>query len=331
MHMTQELFRLITLLNDTMLSLNDRDEVCHEFCRSFLSTNWVKISMFQAVASSDLSRLLELGRKFCLGRTNYTAAVLCLDHVFKISNQATNLSGQLATTNLPSFFDYARLIKKVALDVDPSKDAAVQKLLGIRLLSSNNFLIPGQTELYNLLKSSPSPIQLRETDKGLVLPGRELSKVVKGTLGERLRKTLSHMGTIDMMKGWPLSTTLLFIRRDFSLPLRAGAESLAIRQVIHDKLPFDTTALCSIIEYACGFLVVSMSCSKPNVRGVDMPRGAILPRTWFQAALTNLPKDRIIKKSPSYVLVEPLTDLLQRVASRSDAGLYFVFCTIGGR
>jgi hypothetical protein len=30
-HMAQELLRLATLLNDTMLSSNDRDEVCHEF------------------------------------------------------------------------------------------------------------------------------------------------------------------------------------------------------------------------------------------------------------------------------------------------------------
>jgi hypothetical protein len=61
-------------------------------------------------------------------------AVLCFDRVFKLSNQATNLSGQLATTNLPPFLNYIRLLK-VPLHLDPSKDAAVQKLLCIRLLS----------------------------------------------------------------------------------------------------------------------------------------------------------------------------------------------------
>jgi hypothetical protein len=168
--------------------------------------------MFQAVASMDLSRLLQLGRKFCLERTNHVAAVLCLDHVFGISHQATSLSGQHATTNLPAFFDYVRLLKKVAFDLDPSKDVAVQKLLGIQLLSRNDFLIPRQTELYSLLKSSPSPIQLRESDEGLAVPKRELSEVVKGSLCERLRRTLSPIGTVNTMKGWPLSTTLPFIR-----------------------------------------------------------------------------------------------------------------------
>jgi hypothetical protein len=122
------------------------------------------------------------------------------------------MSGQQATTNLPAFFDYARLLKKVALVLDPSKDAAVQKLLGIQLLSNNDFLIPSQTELYSLLKSSPSPIQLRETDEGLAVPERGLFKVVKRSLYERLQRTLEPIGTVDGMKDWPLSATLLFIR-----------------------------------------------------------------------------------------------------------------------
>jgi hypothetical protein len=103
-----------------------------------------------------------------------------------------------------------------------------------------------------------------------------------------------------------------------------------IRQVIHDELPIDKTALCDVLEYACSFLVVSMSYPKPNMRGVDLPRKAVLPRTWLQAALANLPKDPLVDKSLSYALVEPLANLLQQVASRSNAGLCFVFCTIGG-
>jgi hypothetical protein len=57
---------------------------------------------------------------------------------------------------------------------------------------------------------------------------------------------------------------------------------------------------------------------------------AVLPRTWVQAALARLPPDPLVDQSLSYVLVEPLADLLQQVASQSNAGLCFGFCTIGG-
>jgi hypothetical protein len=111
---------------------------------------------------------------------------------------------------IPAFLDYVRLLKKVALNLNPSNDVAVQKLLGIQLLPSNDFSIPIQTELHNLLKSSP--MKLQENNEGLTVPGRELSKVVKASLDERLRRTLSLIGTIDIIRDWSLSKTLLFIR-----------------------------------------------------------------------------------------------------------------------
>jgi hypothetical protein len=103
-----------------------------------------------------------------------------------------------------------------------------------------------------------------------------------------------------------------------------------IRQIVHDELPIDTIALCGVLEYTCGSLVVSMSYSKPDIMGVDMPHKAVLPRTWLQAALARHPPDPLVDQSLSYVLVEPLADLLQQVASQSNAGLCFGFCTIGG-
>jgi hypothetical protein len=50
-----------------------------------------------------------------------------------------------------------------------------------------------------------------------------------------------------------------------------------IRKVFHDELHIDTAALCGVVEYACGLLVGSISCTKPTVRAVDMSRKAVLP------------------------------------------------------
>jgi len=114
-----------------------------------------------------------------------------------------------------------------------------------------------------------------------------------------------------MMKSWTLSTTLLFTR-----------------QVIHDKFPIDT-ALCGVLEYACCLLIVSIGCTKPNVRGVHATQGSP-SQTRFQTALANLPENPLLEQSLPYVLVEPLTDLLRRVAIRLDTGPCIVFGTIGG-
>jgi hypothetical protein len=155
-------------------------------------------------------QLLKLGRKFCSSGTNIVSAVLCFDHAFDISHQATVLSGQDATANLPAFFDYARLLKKVAFELDPSKDVAVQKLLGIQLSSKNEFLIPIQTELHRLLKSTQ--MRLLESPEGMTASGTRLSEAVKISLRERLVRTLSLMGTVERSKDWPLSASLFFIR-----------------------------------------------------------------------------------------------------------------------
>jgi hypothetical protein len=102
----------------------------------------------------DLSQLVQLGQKFCLEHMNHVAAVLCFDYVSKIFHQAISSGGQHSTANLSAFFNYAQLLKKMALDLNPSKDIAVQELLGVQPLSNNDFLIPIQTELHNLLESS---------------------------------------------------------------------------------------------------------------------------------------------------------------------------------
>jgi len=169
-----------------------------------------QISMFQAIVSMDLSRLLQLGRNFCLERTNPAAAILCLDHVFSVSHQATSLTGKQATSNLPAFFNYARLLKKMALSPDASKDLAIQKLLGIQPSSNGGFLIPTRTELHTLLKGSQ--IRLQVTDKGMVVPGQKLPEAIKVSLRERLGRTLSLVGVVERIKDWPLSANVLFIR-----------------------------------------------------------------------------------------------------------------------
>jgi hypothetical protein len=158
----------------------------------------------------DLSQLLQIGQKFCSSGTNIVAAVLCFDHAFGPSHQATVLSGKQAATNLPAFFDYARLINKLALELDPSKDKTVQKLLGIQLPSSNEFLIPTQTELHSWLKNSP--MQFLKTSEGMTVSGTELSGLVTTSLRRRFQQTLSLMGTLERIKDWPLSGSLLFIR-----------------------------------------------------------------------------------------------------------------------
>jgi hypothetical protein len=165
--------------------------------------------MFRAIVSMDLSQLLQLGQKFCSNGTNIVAAVLCFDHAFRVgpSHQTTALSGEQATTNLPAFFNYTRVLKQVALELDPSEDPAVQNLLGIQLRSSDEFFISNRTELHSLLKRSP--MQSRKTNDGMAVPRAELRRVVKASLLKRLEQTL---GTVERIKDWPFSASVLFIR-----------------------------------------------------------------------------------------------------------------------
>jgi hypothetical protein len=67
---------------------------------------------------------------------------------------------------------------------------------------------------------------------------------------------------------------------------------------------------------------------KLDVRGIDIQHKAVLPQSWLQITSANPGEDPPIDKSLSYVLVEPLVDLLQRVASRFTAGLFLISRTI---
>lgn len=153
--------------------------------------------MFEAIMSMELSQLQQLGQKF-FERANIVATILCFDHVFHASR-----STEITTRHLPIILEYARL-----LSLDPSEDPSVQKLLGIHPMPGGKlFLVPSQTTLYSALKDLP-----KSFNDEVQVTGRELLLEARTLLRSRLRRSLSLVMTIKVLKAWPLATSLQFVR-----------------------------------------------------------------------------------------------------------------------
>jgi hypothetical protein len=170
--------------------------------------------MFQAIVSMDRSKLLELGRKFCLGGTNIVAPILCFDHAFDASNRAIVLSGEHVADNLLAFFDYARLLNKVARDANLAEEVAIQKLLAIQPFSTNKLFVPVHTKFYSLLKKTQMRLGDIQDPDGMMIPRKSLTRAVTESFHQYLLRTLSQVGTVENTIDWPLATRLLYIRLD---------------------------------------------------------------------------------------------------------------------
>jgi hypothetical protein len=155
--------------------------------------------------SMELSHLRQLGKRF-FKRTNIMAAILCFDHVFRAISPTTGVSSQQAMENLPILLEYIRL-----LTLNPSEFESIRKLLGIQELSRNYFLIPTETTFFTVLKQLHM-FTGSSSDEGTRISGRELPQAAKIFLHHRLRHPLSLVTTVNVLRDWPLPTSLPFVR-----------------------------------------------------------------------------------------------------------------------
>jgi hypothetical protein len=84
----------------------------------------------------------------------------------------------------------------------------------------------------------------------------------------------------------------------------------------------DKTVLCDILEYTFGSFAVSMNYQHPEVRREGSLHKVVLPRSWLRVHLEKLKRGILVDMSLSYVLVEPVSELLQNVYSQSREGLF---------
>lgn len=86
--------------------------------------------MFQAIAASDFSALVMLGKKLHHEFNDVIAAVLCLDNVFNRPFKFQNLSYAEISQILEAFLLYAEELRKISFHYHPYSDPNVQRLFG---------------------------------------------------------------------------------------------------------------------------------------------------------------------------------------------------------
>lgn len=97
--------------------------------------------------------------------------------------------------------------------------------------------------------------------------------------------------------------------------IRLLIETLEYRHVVDRKIPIDVRVLCNFVDKLCGSIVVANSLDRNSTL-----HGVALPRSWFFNTVHHLARLGHQNLRLAWLYLQPLTSLLQRICSGSDAG-----------
>jgi hypothetical protein len=149
--------------------------------------------MFQAIIARDAKQLQQLGFKFY--DDNKPAALLCLDQIFIAPPLIQGATIQETISSLEMFYAYTRLVHDIAGHADPCNDRPVQKLFAFEVSREDVFSIHPGTFLYGEVADQQA-LFFRGADGKRLVSRRDLSRVLKHSLGERLRSRVMQENEI---------------------------------------------------------------------------------------------------------------------------------------
>ncbi|KAJ7151710.1 hypothetical protein C8R46DRAFT_1357916 [Mycena filopes] len=143
-----------------------------------------QIAMFQAIANRENSKLQSLAQSFHRSH-DQPAALLCLDHRFRVIPKIPALPVDALAGFLEFFLVYVKLLYHVAFNLDPCNSSAASKLFGYRK-ANENYVIPQGTFIR-------LGFPTRSAEETILLSGPELREVLHRLLKEHLnRKTMEE-------------------------------------------------------------------------------------------------------------------------------------------
>jgi hypothetical protein len=149
--------------------------------------------MFDAIVSSNSSRLLSMGEAQYLMEDLPHVALLCLDHALVTAPQIQSaVSASEVSTMLEGYDMYGNLTRNVLRSIQ-CDDPKLQQLLGFNLAVDSSGLSRGQAGEYkilptSMLKSRISEAVLRTEAGDPIILGAHLSALIHRTLSKRLRQ-----------------------------------------------------------------------------------------------------------------------------------------------
>lgn len=141
--------------------------------------------MFQAIVIGDFVQLEQLGLKL-YREDNKPAALLCLDHIFVVPPYIDRPTIEATISTLEMFFAYTRLLHDIACLDDPCNNLPAQKLFAFQASRAEAFSISPGALLYDEV-ADQQMLFSQEKDGKRSVPRRDLSRVLKTLLGNRLR------------------------------------------------------------------------------------------------------------------------------------------------
>jgi hypothetical protein len=192
-------FHQLLKLSEQILSSSlegiDRNEVSHFLnMTSARHLEHSKISMFKAISTGSMPQLQRLGAKF-YDSDNIAATLLCLENVFnKVAPHLQAASISEVAETLGAFVKYARLLRRLGCDPDPSDNPSVQKLFAFQSASNDTLLVPANTFLHRQLKNDQ--VLTQKQDESILIPKWDLSEKFRKYLNGHLCKKVEDVDWI---------------------------------------------------------------------------------------------------------------------------------------
>jgi hypothetical protein len=140
--------------------------------------------MFRAISINDLASLRQLAVKF-LTTNARSAALHCLDHVFRGSPGLQNAPDQVVLTYLRYFYEYAALMRTASQEASP-RSQGLRRLFALSFNEADDtYFAPVGTHLHTHVTEKSWPC-LQSTDEGSTFSSNQILEHIPRALTERL-------------------------------------------------------------------------------------------------------------------------------------------------
>ena len=110
--------------------------------------------MFQAIASSNFTVLLQLGKILHTEFNDIPSSLLCFDHVFIRPFKFQNLTCSEISETLKAFLIYAEELRKISFHYEGHNDLNIQRLFGFQTSEEQIITIPISSYMYPFVSNS---------------------------------------------------------------------------------------------------------------------------------------------------------------------------------
>jgi hypothetical protein len=147
--------------------------------------------MFQAIAENDTTTLRNLAADFITAGRN-PAALLCLDHVFRVPPRLQVADDDTVVAYLKHFYDYLGLLRSAVADQQAVTRPGIRRLFALTFLEADGtYLCRKGSHLHGVVDKQKWSV-LHYTEDGVIMSEAQAAQLIAATLSGCIKVRVAH-------------------------------------------------------------------------------------------------------------------------------------------